>query len=329
VRDVQIDAVFPRAFQFRVDGTGDDVPGSEFHHRMHPFHEPFARPVEQFRPLAADRFRNEEGLGVRMIEAGGVELDEFHVGDRRTGPVGDGDAVPRGDVGVARVEIDFPGSPRGEDGGVREEGVDRPRLHVENVRADRLVLPPPVERLQLAASNEVDGGVVLVDPDAAVGPGAGKEGALHLAAGQVLGVEDPSLRVSPLASEVILLTPVPAGEPDPPLDQFPDLRGGVPYDHVHDFGVAEACPRPVGVLDMGFERVLAAPYRGDPPLGVVRAGFGGRPFRDDRYRSLPGRTEGETQPRDAASDDQIVGMPVHVFPPAGSPCRLTRGSAIY
>src|SRR4030065_684292 len=121
----------------------------------------------------------------------------------------------------------------------------------------------------------------------------------------------------------------PPADPHPPLEQRAYRREGFPSAHVHDGGVAEACTRPVGVLDMGFERVLAAPYRGDPPLGVVRAGLGGRPFRDDRYRSLPGRTEGETQPRDAASDDQIVGMPVHAFPPAWSPCRLTRGSTIY
>src|SRR4030066_98263 len=180
-----------------------------------------------------------------------------------------------------------------------------------------MAIPSPVARSGLLVYRET-----FPEP-----PGGG--GPLALAAGQVLRGEDPALRVPSLSAEVVLLPPVPAGEPDPPFDQFPDLRGGVAHDQVHDVGPAEAAPRLVGVLDVGFERVLAAPDGGDPPLGVVRAGLGGRPFRDNRYRSLPGRAESETQARDAAPDDQEMGMPFHPFPPARSPCRLTREAAIY
>src|SRR4030043_192189 len=86
-------------------------------------------------------------------------------------------------------------------------------------------------------------------------PGGGGEGALDLAAGQVLRVEDPALRVPSLSAEVVLLPPVPAGEPDPPFDQFPDLRGGVAHDQVPDVRRGGAAPRPGGVPDVGFERV--------------------------------------------------------------------------
>jgi hypothetical protein len=196
--------------------------------------------------------------------------------------------------------------------------VDRSLPGVEDVRSDRLVLPGSLERFHFPAGDEVDGGVVLVDPDPAMGAGAGEENAFHLPAGQVLGVEDPPLRVPPLASEVELLPPLQAGEPDSPLDQFPDLRGGVAHDEVDHVGVAEPCPRPVRVLDVGFERILAAPHGGDAALRVVRAGLEGLFFRNDGHRSLAGRAKGETEACNAASDDQELGAPFHPLPPAGS-----------
>ena len=57
-----------------------------------------------------------------MVEAGRVELHEFHVGDGGPRPIGHGHSVSRSDVGIARVEVDLAGTAAGEqgDGGEKE-----------------------------------------------------------------------------------------------------------------------------------------------------------------------------------------------------------------
>ncbi len=85
VPDVEVDAVLAGPLELGVDRPGDDVPGGELLHRVDLLHEPLPRAVHQHRPLSAHRFRDEEGLGVGVEKAGGVELDELHVRDRGAG----------------------------------------------------------------------------------------------------------------------------------------------------------------------------------------------------------------------------------------------------
>ena len=61
----------------------------------------------QDRALAAQRLGEQEGLRLRVVEAGRVELEELHVRDRRAGAVRHRDAVAGRDVGVRRVEVDL------------------------------------------------------------------------------------------------------------------------------------------------------------------------------------------------------------------------------
>ena len=51
---------------------------------------------------------------MRMIEAGRVKLDEFHVGNATTGTPGHGDPVAGGGVRIGRVQIDLAGAARRE-----------------------------------------------------------------------------------------------------------------------------------------------------------------------------------------------------------------------
>ena len=67
------------------------------------------------------------------------ELHEFHVGDARPGPVGDGDAVAGGDVGVAGVEVDLAGPAGGEHGDRGAEGDDLVAGDVEDVGAEAAI----------------------------------------------------------------------------------------------------------------------------------------------------------------------------------------------
>lgn len=74
--------------------------------------------------FAADGFADEEGFGLGMVEAGGVELDKFHVGDGHACAVGHGDAVTGSDVWVGGIEVDFSAAASGQDGDSSGKGFD-------------------------------------------------------------------------------------------------------------------------------------------------------------------------------------------------------------
>ena len=62
----------------------------------------------QHAAFAAHRFADQKRFRLRMIKAGGMELDELHVRHRRARPIRHRHAVARRDVRVGRVEINFP-----------------------------------------------------------------------------------------------------------------------------------------------------------------------------------------------------------------------------
>jgi hypothetical protein len=100
VRHVEEHAVEAVALHFEVDGAGDDVPRRQFCAAVVVGHEARAVGQAQQAAFAAQGFGNQEGLGVRMVEAGRVELDELHVGHAAAGAPRDRHAVAGGRVGL-------------------------------------------------------------------------------------------------------------------------------------------------------------------------------------------------------------------------------------
>ena len=82
VGDVEVDAVEAALLHLGVDGAGHDVARGELGARVVLRHEALAVGQLQQPALAAHRLGDEEALGVRVVEAGGVELDELHVRHR-------------------------------------------------------------------------------------------------------------------------------------------------------------------------------------------------------------------------------------------------------
>ena len=80
------------------------------------WHEAAAVGQQQMAALAAHRLGDQEGLGVRVVQAGRVELDELHVGDPAAGAPGHGDAVAGRGVGIGRVQVDLAGAAGGQHG---------------------------------------------------------------------------------------------------------------------------------------------------------------------------------------------------------------------
>ncbi len=172
VADVQVDAVGAAFFHLQVDGPGHRVPGGQVFQGVVLLHEGAAGPVDEDGPLAPERLGDEEILGRQVIEAGGVELDEFHVADPGPGPVGHGDAVAGGDVRVAGIEIDLAHPAGGQEGDGGRKGVHLAGQGVEDVGPQTGLLGVGHHRApahQALAGDEVHAHVVFEDPDVGVG----------------------------------------------------------------------------------------------------------------------------------------------------------------
>src|SRR5438270_2187365 len=102
-------------------------------------HEIFPALVPQNPALAPDGFRNQERFRQWMEETGGMELDEFHVRDDRADAPGHSHAVARRDVGISRVEINFPATAGRKDEPIGADGFHFATSFVEDIHADATI----------------------------------------------------------------------------------------------------------------------------------------------------------------------------------------------
>jgi len=203
--DVENHAVVAGFLELGVDRSRHDVPGGKACEGVVFLHEGGAALELQDAAFAADGLADQEGFGLGVEEAGGVKLDEFHVGDVRPGAPGHRDAVTRGDVGVGRDEVDFACPSRCQDREPRPERVDPVVLDVENVGSQATILLFPRERFaaqDLGFADEVNGEEVLVDPDILDGVRLVDKGPLDFFSGRIGCVEDPPHGMSSLFSEI-------------------------------------------------------------------------------------------------------------------------------
>lgn len=230
--------------------------------------------------FAAYRFGDQKRFCLRMVEAGRVKLDEFHVGDAAASAPAHGDAVAGGDIRVAGVQVDLARAAGGEHGKAAGDGDDLVGVAIQNIAAEALI----VIESQLVAGDQVDRDMVFEDVDIRVLFDLADQCGLDGAAGAVGGVDDTAMTVATLACQVQGGGAVGlglAGEGyatiDEPLDGAFALRHGV----VHDLFVAQAGTGLEGVLDVGVDGVAFVDDRRDAALGIIGGALGERAFGDD------------------------------------------------
>ena len=129
VADVEVDVIEPVALDLAVDRAGDDVARRKLGALVIIGHE--AVPglgIGQHPALAAHRLGDEEILDRQIVEAGRVELHEFHVRHAAAGAPRHRDPVAGRAARRGRIEIGAPRPAGGEDGGAGEQGLDPARL---------------------------------------------------------------------------------------------------------------------------------------------------------------------------------------------------------
>ena len=105
VTDVEVDTGAASAFDFVVDCAGDNITRCQGATRIILVHEFVALFINESGPFATHGFGDQEGASLGVIKAGGVELNEFHVGYAGSRSPGHGHAVPSGDSWVGGVKI--------------------------------------------------------------------------------------------------------------------------------------------------------------------------------------------------------------------------------
>ncbi len=301
VGHVEEGAVVAAPLHLGVDGAGHDVARGQLLARVVADHEGLARLVAKDPALAAERLGDEEALGVGVEEAGGVELEELHVGDRGAGPVAHGHAVAGRHVGVGRVEVDLPGAAGGEHGHRGGDGPDAAGGPVDDVGAER---PVRSGRAGPLAGDDVDGDLVLLDADA--GRRAGRQHLLlDLLAGGVLGVGHPAARVAALPGEVEPVGGLPV-ELDPQGLEPADPLRGLLDRHLDRVEVAQSGAGDEGVLDVEREGVVGPQHRGHPALGVLGVALLAVALGEDEHAPVTGRLQGEGEAGHPPTQDQEV-----------------------
>ena len=91
--DIEKNAIQAALFHFEVDGASHNVARSQFGAIVVLRHEAGAVWQAEQTALATNCLRNQEGLGLWVIKAGRMELNELHIGHPAPCTVGHGNAV--------------------------------------------------------------------------------------------------------------------------------------------------------------------------------------------------------------------------------------------
>jgi hypothetical protein len=199
VADVEIDAVQPAFLHLEVDRSRHHVARRQFGTRVVFGHEAGAVGQLEQATFAAHRFGDQEGFGLRVIEAGRMELDEFHVRHPAARAPGHGHAIAGGDIGIGGEQIDLARTAGGEHGVARGKAQHAVALDVEHVSAQTAL----VVLADAIGADQVDRDVVFEDVDVRMRAHQRRQRGLHCSTGGVGGVNDASVRVAAFAGEVI------------------------------------------------------------------------------------------------------------------------------
>ena len=199
VGNVQVDAARSSTLHFGVDGSGNNIAGSEFAAGIVAVHKAVTFFVYEDRALASNRLRNQEGTRFGMIQAGGMKLDELHVGDARASSPGHRQPVSRGNGRICRVEINFTAAAGGQHNAIAAQSEDLAACLVEHVNAKGTVLAGETE---FAQRDQIHRHVMFQHVDPGMLFKGSHQCALDFLSGDISRVKDAPLGVAAFLGEI-------------------------------------------------------------------------------------------------------------------------------
>jgi hypothetical protein len=184
--------------------------------------------------FTAHRFTYQEGLGIRVVQAGRMELDELHVGDPAAGTPCHRDAVAGRGVGVGGVQVDLAGAACRQHRVAGGDGDDPAVLYVLHIHADAAAVVA-------GRPDQVDRNVLFQQHDVRVVAHLLFQGRLDRMARGVGGMDDAARAVAAFARQVVAqFGGGIAGEGHALFDQPADRLAAMFDDITGDLLVAQA-----------------------------------------------------------------------------------------
>jgi hypothetical protein len=132
---VQINAVVPTLLDLSINGSSHYISTGQILERVVFGHEGLPTFIDETTPFSPHRFGDEEVLSVRVIKAGRVKLNKFHICNFCPCPVSHGHTVTGGHIRVASVNVNLAGTACTKESVSCQEGQDTISFDIQNVGA--------------------------------------------------------------------------------------------------------------------------------------------------------------------------------------------------
>jgi len=96
-------------------------------------HEGVSVPIYEYGTVPPDGLGYQEVFSLRVVQTGGMKLNELKVGQGGPCPVAHGDAITGGDIGIAGIEIHLAGAAGCQKGYLRTHGLNPVVCLVQNI----------------------------------------------------------------------------------------------------------------------------------------------------------------------------------------------------
>ena len=305
---IEVHVVQAMALHLEVDGTGHDVARGEFGAGIVLGHEAGAVGQLQGGAFTAQGLGDEEAAVLRVVEAGGVELNELHVGNATACAPGHGHAITGGSLGVAGVAIDLAHTARGQHYAGCGHGLHMTGLEVQGIEAvaglGRLGRADPAVG-QVPARDEVDGHPALEQSDVRVGTGLVEQHLMDGLAGGVGCMRNAPMAVAAFLHEVQAFGAGGVGGEghtvglEPP-DGLGTVLGNVACHRLDH----QACAGIEGVVHMGLDVVLLIEHAHDAALGPGGGRLGQAALGENDHGLLIRQFKCHREAREARAHDE-------------------------
>ena len=241
-----------------------------------------------------------------MEKAGGMKLNELHVGNDRARPPGHGHAVAGRHVGVGGIKVNFAASSGSQHHGVAAQRLDQTRGLVENVNPDTTILHSVAE---FPGGEKIDRHVILQHRDGRMVGNALDQRALDLETGGVLKMQHPPLGVSALLAQIefpLAVCAVPLIKLHAEFHQAGNAFGSLGDDSADGLFIAQSRPGHQSVPDMKIEGIFLADHASHSALSPGRVGIHRAALCHQGHGTLLSRFERIGKSGDSAADNDKI-----------------------
>ena len=286
VADVEIDAGATGLLDLMVDRPCHDVTRCQRATRIIPLHELLPVFADQACAFSPEGLADEEGAFLRMVEAGRMELDEFHVRYGGTSAPSHRHTVTCRDAWIGGVQIDPAAAARGENDAIRAEGVYFAAGLIEHIKSEHTVLGNEAE---LGRRQDVDGVMVFVDRDVRAGTHGSEQFLRDLPPSGICCMQHTTGGMPTFPRQIkfqVAVHRLALIKMHAPLHQIGDARRTFAHDGAHRRLFAQASPGDEGVAHMLLNGVVFRCHASDAALSPVRIRVQRAALRDHHHFAM-------------------------------------------